>query len=345
MTIMDLSACKQRQKLAVDVDALCRLITAIQLPSGEIPWSRGDKTDPWDHVESAMGLTVGGFYAEARQAFLWSRSMQLADGSWYASYRHGTPADRTRETNMSAYIAVGVFHFWQATGDRSFLAHMWDTVRRAIEFVLSLQAPGGEIYWAVSPLGKVDPMALLTGCSSIYMSLRCALAIADELDRLQPGWTAATTRLGYAIRHRPYAFNMTKSRFSMDWFYPVLCGAVTGADAHGRIQRQWKKFVVEGLGVRCVSDQPWVTIAETSELVLALAAMGDMEKAHIVFNWLTDHVFTDGSFWCGFTFPDMTRWPEEKIAWTNAVVLMAADALFDLTPAARIFSHDGWAKR
>ena len=89
--------------------------------------------------------------------------------------------------------------------------------------------------------------------------------------------------------------------------------------------------------MRCVSDQPWVTIAETSELVLTLAAMGEMEKAHIVFNWLTDHVFPDGSFWCGFTFPDMTRWPEEKIAWTNAVVLMAADALFHLTPAARIF--------
>ena len=35
------------------------------------PWSRGDKTDPWDHVESAMGLTVGGFYAQARQAYLW----------------------------------------------------------------------------------------------------------------------------------------------------------------------------------------------------------------------------------------------------------------------------------
>jgi hypothetical protein len=342
---MNLSTCKQRQKLAVDVDAVCRLIADIQLPSGEIPWSRGDKTDPWDHVESAMGLAVGGFYAEARQAFLWLRSMQLADGSWYAAYRHGTPADRTRETNMSAYVAVGVFHFWRITGDRAFLALMWDTVHRAINFALSLQRPGGEIYWAISPLGKVDPMALLTGCSSIYLSLRCALAIADELDRLHPEWVTATTRLGHAIRHRPYAFNMTKSRFSMDWFYPVLCGAVTGADAHGRIQRKWKKFVVEGLGVRCVSDQPWVTIAETSELVLTLAAMGEMEKAHIVFNWLTDHIFADGSFWCGFTFPDMTRWPEEKISWTNAVVLMAADSLFNLTPAARMFRHDWWTKR
>jgi hypothetical protein len=131
----------------------------------------------------------------------------------------------------------------------------------------------------------------------------------------------------------------------MDWFYPVLCGAVSGQEAVKRIERQWKKFVVEGLGVRCVSDQPWVTIAESSELVLTLAAMGAVDKARIVFNWLSEHVFEDRSFWCGFTFPDMTRWPEEKIAGTNAVALLAADALFTLTPASVLFSHAWWAEK
>ena len=341
---MNVSICKQRQKLAVDVDAVCRLITATQLPSGEIPWSTGDKTDPWDHVEAAMGLTVGGYLEEARQAFFWLRSMQLADGSWFAAYRRGIPEDRTRETNMSAYIAVGVFHFWLITGDRHFLESMWNTVRRAIDFAIGHQRANGEICWAISPQGKVDPMALLTGSSSIYMSLKCAMAIADELDMAVIPWAAAYKRLGDAICNRPYLFNMTKSRFSMDWFYPVLCGAVTGEMAGGRIKRQWKKYVVEGLGVRCVYDQPWVTIAESSELVLTLAAMGDTEKALIIFNWLSEHVFDDGSFWCGFTFPDMTRWPEEKITWTNAVALLAADALFNLSPGGRLFSHAWWAE-
>ena len=342
---MNVSLVRQRQKLAIDVDAVCRLIVATQLPSGEIPWSTGDKTDPWDHVESAMGLAVGGYLAEARRAFAWLQSMQLPDGSWYASYRKGIPDDRTRETNMSAYVAVGAFHFYLIAGDRAFLESLWDTVKRAIDFVLRHQTPRGEVYWAVSPADTIDPMALLTGCSSIYMSLRCALAIADILDFPQPAWQAAHERLGDAIRNRPHLFNVTKSRFSMDWFYPVLCGAVTGQDAAKHVQRHWKKFVVEGLGVRCVSDRPWVTIAESSELVLALDAMGETEKAHIVFGWLSEHVFADGSFWCGFTFPDMTRWPEEKIAWTNAVALMAADALFRLTPAARLFSHAWWAER
>lgn len=340
---MNVSLCKQQRKLAVDVDAVCRLIADTQHPSGEIPWSIGDKTDPWDHVEAAMGLVVGGYLEQARRAFDWSRSVQLADGSWFAAYRRGIPEDQTRETNMSAYIAVGVWHYFLITGDRQFLESMWETVRRAIDFAVAHQRSGGEICWAISPQGRVDTMALLTGSSSIYLSLKCAMAIAAELGNTNVRWTDAFNRLGDAIRNRPYLFNMTKSRFSMDWFYPVLCGAVTGEAASRRIERQWKKYVVEGLGVRCVSDQPWVTVAESSELVLALTAIGDMEKARIVFSWLLDHVFDDGSFWCGFTVPDMIRWPEEKIAWTNAVVLLAADALLNLTPGARLFSHAWWA--
>lgn len=341
---MNVSLTESRPKSIIDIDAICRLILDVQLPSGEIPWSKGDKTDPWDHVESAMGLVIGGYREAARKAFTWMKSTQLADGSWYSAYRHGVPEDRTRETNMAAYIAVGVFHYRQVTGDNTFMASMWDTVRRAIDFSIRHQRPGGEIGWAISPGGKPDSMALLTGCSSIYMSLKCAISMAESLNIPVPAWTAARTRLEDAIRFHPTLFNMTKSRFSMDWFYPVLCGAVKGEAAARRIDRSWKKFVVEGLGVRCVSDQPWVTIAETAELVLALSAMGDRGKAAIVFGWLSEHIFEDGSFWCGFTFPDRVRWPEEKITWTNAVVLMAADALFGLTPGSTLFMHDRWER-
>ena len=128
----------------------------------------------------------------------------------------------------------------------------------------------------------------------------------------------------------------------MDWFYPVLSGAVTDESARERIDQQWKKFVVEGMGVLCVSDRPWVTIAETCELVLALAAMGSQKIANIVFSWLIDRKFEDGSYWCGFTYPDMVIWPEDKISWTNGVFIMAADALYQMTPAANLFNHSLW---
>ena len=67
-----------------------------------------------------------------------------------------------------------------------------------------------------------------------------------------------------------------------------------------------------------------------------------MKLAEIVFGWIRDRTFEDGSYWCGFTFPDMVIWPEDKLTWTNAVVLMAADALYHMTPASRLFSHQVW---
>ncbi len=128
----------------------------------------------------------------------------------------------------------------------------------------------------------------------------------------------------------------------MDWFYPILCGAFTGADAQRRVDRLWNKFVVVGRGVRCVSDEPWITVAETSEFALALHAIGNRKLSELVFDWIQDKRFDDGSYWCGVTFPDGVIWPEDKLTWTNAVVLMAADALYNITPAGQIFSHEFW---
>ena len=326
----------------LDLEAVVASILQTQLPTGEIPWSDGDKTDPWDHVESTMGLSVGGRISEARRAFEWLASMQLENGSWFASYKKGVPDDRTHDTNMSSYAAVGVYHHFLITNDRAFLKQYWPTIRKGIDFALSLQAPGGEIHWATSPDDVVDPMALLTGSSSIYMSLKCGLAIARELGYTMPHWVQGKERVREAIRTRPHCFNVTKSRFSMDWFYPILSGALTGGEAQKRLEKYWKKFVVEGQGVRCVSDEPWVTVAETAEFILALNAMGNTEQARIVFDWIKDARFDDGSYWCGYTFPNMVIWPEEKLTWTNGVVLMAADAIFNLTPGGSLFNHDFW---
>jgi hypothetical protein len=289
-----------------------------------------------------MGLSVGGCTAEARRAFDWLIGQQLGDGSWFAAYREGRPEDRTRDANMSSYIAVGVYHHYLISGDRDWVVAMWPAIERAIGFALSLQAPGGEIHWAISPDGNTDPVALLTGSSSIFMSLKCALACARLLGTDRPGWRQAAGRLRSAIRSKPHLFNMTKSRYSMDWFYPVLSGAVTGEAARHRLEKQWKKFVVDGQGVLCVSDAPWVTLAETCELVLALAAVGNRSLAQIVFGWVCDKRFPDGAYWSGHTVPEMVVWPEERFTWTNAAVLMAADALYRLTPGSCLFEHRFW---
>lgn len=344
---MALTACKLKStKLnlfpKLNIDSLTSLILSLQKDNGDIPWYEGGKTDPWDLVEAIMGLNIGGHFEASRLAFNWLRKMQNRDGSWFSSYIDGKPLDRTRESHMAGYISVGLFHTWLIEGDIGLLKEMWPTMKKATDFSVSLQTETGEIYWARSPEYKVDPMALLTSSSSIYISLKCALSIAQLLGEKCPRWERAFEKLGYSIRENIHNYNVSKSRFSMYWFYPVLSGALTGEKAEKRIKKYWKKYIIDGQGVRCVTDRPWVTIAETSELVLALHALGWPEKAKIVFSWIQDRTYDDKSFWCGYTYPDMVIWPEEKISWTNAVALMAADALYDLTPASRLFSHESW---
>ncbi|MBF0258881.1 MAG: phenyltransferase domain-containing protein [Desulfamplus sp.] len=364
---MDIKNLELQPSSALNIDSLAGMIADLQHTSGEIPWHEGGKTDPWDLVESAMGLNIGGLSKEADLAFQWMVKKQNENGSWFSSYINGVPEDRTMETNMSAYIATGVFHTWLIRQNKhnhlinkgqkidsistlddcglnaqDFLQKMWPCVQKGIDFAISLQTDRGEIYWAKSPQGNVDPMALLTGSSSIFMSLKCALSIAHLLGIKMPRWEKAFEKLGSTIQNNIHIYNISKSRFSMYWFYPILSGALTGEAAIKRVEKYWKKYVVEGQGIRCVSDRPWITMAETSEFVIALAAMGNMKLAKIVFSWIQERTYDDGTFWCGYTFPDMVIWPEEKISWTNGVVLMAADALYGLTPASNLFNHDAW---
>lgn len=340
MNLFNLGA--RKEAAPVDVPGLAAFICSLQKENGEIPWSAGGKTDPWDHVESAMGLTVAGRLEEARRAYRWSASSQLPDGSWWSALRNGEVEDWTREPNFASYIAVGVFHYFMVTRDYAFIREMWPTVKKAVEFVLRMQAPTGEIYWSMDKDGCIDRTALLTGSSSIYMSMKCALGLAYLVEDVQHDWIMPMKKLGHAIRRLPNRFNMIKSRYSMDWYYPILCGAVRGEEAFQRIHKYWDKFAVPGWGIRCVSDRPWVTMAETSELVLTLAAIGAYAEAETVFGWLHDKRYDDGTYWMGVTFPDWVVWPDEKTSWTAGAVLLAYDALNKLTPGCRLFNHDFW---
>lgn len=113
----------------------------------------------------------------------------------------------------------------------------------------------------------------------------------------------------------------------MDWYYPVLGGVLRGPAATARIAEGWDTFVVPGLGVRCVSDRPWVTGAETCELVLALCAIGDHDRAAELFANIQHLRHDDGGYWTGYVYPDDAFWPVERTSWTAGAVLLASAML------------------
>jgi hypothetical protein len=319
-------------------------IASQQLPSGLIPWFDGHHADPWDHIESAMALTVCGFDSAAQRAFAWSRANQSDDGTWPMQIDDGVVTDASVDTNQCAYIAVGVWHRWLITRDRSFVDQMWPVVRRAIEFVVGLQLPSGGIAWARDgSTGVPHDCALLTGSSCLVLSLRCALALADLVDDPQPDWELSVGRLAHAVATHPAHF-ADKRRYAMDWYYPMLGGAVTGEAARQRLDERWNDFVVPGRGIRCVDDAPWVTAAETCELVLVLCALNEPARARAMFTDVQFLRAADGGYWTGWVLPDDAIWPEERSTWTGGAVVLAADAIARCTPAHGIFRGDGLAR-
>src|SRR6476620_4699021 len=283
-----------------DVLATAESIARVQDRSGAIAWPDGH-VDAWDHVECAMALSACGLREPARRAYQWLRESQRADGSWARSVESGRVTDPAAESHHAAYVAVGAWHEYLVTGDERHALTMWPTVRRAVDWALGLCTSRGEVLWERDAAGLPGTYALLSGCASIHQSLRCAVALAKLTDDPRPG-----------------------------------C-AVRGQDADRRMAAGWDRFVVPGLGVRCVSDEPWVTAAETCELVIALNACGMHDQALEVFASVQHLRHQDGSYWTGWQFANQAPFPRERSSWTAAAVVLAADALAGFSGGAGIF--------
>jgi hypothetical protein len=325
--------------VAETVDAIAR----IQLADGNIPWFPGGQTDPWNLVEAAMALDVGGRHHEAERGYEWLRSMQRPDGAWHAYYQARAIKDVALDTNVTCYIANGVLHHYLSTGDDGFLQEFWPVVEAAIDFALGFQGEDGEISWRGD---KPRDGALLTGSSSVHSSIRCAVVLAEHLGHERPDWELSLGSLAHAVEHREHVF-LDKARWAMDWYYPVLGGVLRGEAAHERIELRWSTFVVEGRGVRCVSDRPWITAAETCELVLTLDAIGQQERAHELFSSVQFLRAPGGGYWTGANFDggafhrNGELYPVEQPTWNSAAVVLAAHALGGSGLTAGFFRGEG----
>ncbi len=312
-----------------------------QHSDGSLPWFPGRKLDPWDHTQSAMSLALEGRVEASREAFRFLARTQDELDAWPAMFTPAVVLDSARDTNHAAYIATGLWYHHLCRSDTDFLAEMWPSVERAIEYVISMQdGDSGAVLWATSGEGERHDWPLLTGSSSVHGSLICAERIAAHLGHDRTRWAEARRKLGEALRsfHPIFAESAKRTeRFSMDWYYPVLGGAVRGDAARFRFQEGREMFIGEGMGCRCVQERPWYTVAETCELVMALDTCGLTSQARGLFEWTHSLREEDGGYWTGVTYPDLLRWPPERPTWTAATVLLASDVLDANSPTSSFF--------
>ncbi|MGI9120762.1 MAG: prenyltransferase [Acidimicrobiales bacterium] len=334
---------------AAEVARTVDSIAAVQLPSGMVPWFPGGHADPWNQVEAAMALAVGGRRREAEAGYDWLVGQQRPDGAWHQYYLADRVKEATLDANVCAYVATGVWHHFSLTGDRGFLEAMWPVVDAAVDFVLGLQAPGGEVIWARHADGTPWSFALLTGSSSICHSLGCALAAARRLGLERSRWERSRAALAHAVATRPGAF-APKDRWAMDWYYPVLSGVVRGDAGRRRLDDGWDRFILDGWGARCVHDRPWVTAAETAECAMAHLAVGLEARALDLLTW-GQHLRADnGAYHTGIVLPEKVHFPGgERSTYSAAAVVLAADALSGTTPAAGVIVerpvHSGFLRQ
>ena len=200
-------------------------ILDIQASDGSISWEQGTKLDPWDHIESAMALTVAGKTEAALKAFEWMQLNQEKEGGWFSEYKSGVPSKRRMETNFAAYICVGIWHFYLVTKDKDFLEEYFPILKKAMDFVSSMQTASGDILWALDENGfKLDD-SLITGCSSIYKSFECFYAIKRLLNKDLGNLKDSMRSLKAAIKSKPERFDRgwkSKDRYSMDWYLSLI---------------------------------------------------------------------------------------------------------------------------
>ena len=190
-------------------------IAALQLDSGMIPWFKDGHCDPWNHVETAIALDIAGLHHNAERAYEWLVDMQHPDGWWFNYYLPGGIVEEPKlDTNVCAYIASGVWHHWMCTWDRGFVDHLWPTVERAIEWVVSMRRHDGTILWAKEEHASPWDYALLTGSSSIWHALTCAVNLAELINEPKPHWAAAADQY---VPRSPLGPTLLNPRLAGQW--------------------------------------------------------------------------------------------------------------------------------
>tara|TARA_B100002052_G_scaffold298555_1_gene332441 strand:- start:4011 stop:5072 length:1062 start_codon:yes stop_codon:yes gene_type:complete len=319
-------------------------IKSIQYKSGAIPSNEDGTHDPWDHIESIMGLNIYKDIEASKSAFNWLTHHQNSDGSWYAKYYKTDAIEKNKPTHFSPYIAVAALHFFRIFKDINFLQSIWSSIELAVNFSVELQQDNGTIPWSINNNSQIENDYLLTGCSSILKSIECGIALSKILNKTEniEKWKKAHLLLSNAIQDPDGKFDLIKDRkrFSMDWYYPILSGCLKQDEKSYYINKIFKDFYLDGIGIKCVIEEPWVTVAETSEFILALMCAGyDDEAKRLLFDVLniSDE---EGIPFMGWQYEQNIFWPEEKPSWTAAALMLSADCVFDYSDASDLFKSD-----
>jgi hypothetical protein len=301
-------------------------IISNQSPSGAIFWDEKGKCDPWDHCECLIALAIYEEWEHFWKGVNWFFTNLNKDGLIYAEFQNEKPSKLHYESHHAPYIIMPLIQASLIDQEQDYKKILTNEqllkLENIFEVLNDFKDEDGYFYWAKDSNGYSDN-SLITASMSILLSL---VAKDKSFPKFKTDvWHKKFNRDG-----------VDRSRFSMDFYYPFLAG----------IKNNKKEFLdsldnyyVKGLGVKCVAEEPWVTIAESSECVISALIHGNENIAKEIFNDIQQFQNKDGIFPTGYQYDMEIFWPDENSTWTNAAVIIAAHALscfdFDCNKSSR----------
>ena len=296
-------------------------IISNQSSSGAILWDEQGKCDPWDHCECLIALAIYEEWDSFWRGVNWFFTNLNEDGLIYAEFINEKPTKLHYESHHAPYIIIPLIQANLIDQDQDYNKILTNEqlikLENIFETLNDFKDQDGYFYWAKDCNGYSDN-SLITASMSIFLSLVAKNKSFPEFKINM--WQEKFNRDG-----------IDRSRFSMDFYYPFLAGIKNNKN---EFLESLDKYYIKGLGVKCVAEEPWVTIAESSECVISALIHGNENIAKEIFNDIQQFQDKDGIFPTGYQYDMEIFWPEEHSTWTNAAVIIAAHALsfYDLGP-------------
>jgi len=289
-------------------------IISNQSSSGAIFWDEKGKCDPWDHCECLIALAIYEEWEHFWRGVNWFITNLNEDGLIYAEFQNEKPSKLHYESHHAPYIIMPLIQASLIDKEQDYKKILTNEQLLKLENIFEVlddfKDEDGYFYWAKDSNGYSDN-SLITASMSIFLSLVGKDKSFPKFNTEM--WQEKFNRDG-----------IDRSRFSMDFYYPFLVG----------IKNNKKEFLdlldnyyVKGLGVKCVAEEPWVTIAESSECVISALIHDNENIAKQIFNDIQQFQNKDGIFPTGYQYDMEIFWPEENSTWTNAAVIIAAHAI------------------
>ena len=285
-----------------------------QFIDGSISWDEKGKCDPWDHCECLIALSIYEEWDSFWKGVNWFFDNINDEGLIFSEFQNRKPSKNYYESHHAPYIIIPLLQARLIDKSQDYLKLLDERKILKLEEIFrklnNFCDDDGYYFWAKDHNGYSDN-SLVTATMSIILSL---VAKQEKSSKINISlWNKKFDRDG-----------VDRSRFSMDFYYPFLAGI---KDSSSEFKNSLNEFYVKGLGVKCVIEEPWVTIAESCECAIAALVSGNVNEAKMIYADIQQFQNKDGIFPTGYQYDLDIFWPDERSTWTNAAVIIAGHAI------------------